>query len=369
MDKVNIFVRRFHSKGGGERVCFSFVNYLLRQGADVRVICGEDRLKDPAYKDILTVTGLMRPGRYLKYSSYHRRAGRIMDRLDGVHFSFERLPGCHIYRNGSGLHSSYVRGTLSLMKSDAAFKKRIERALNPINRYLISCEDKTYKHPSLQKIILNSEFLKREVLAVYPDAGSRIEIIPNGVDKSRYSLSNERPFREKYGMGGRVVIGFAANNFQRKGLDILLEALSLMDSRYALLAAGDRGSEAYMPAIRKYGGIEDRVFFTGEVEDMQGFYSSCDVLCLPSLYDSFGNVVPESLMAGTPVAVSYMAGSSEIVKDGENGYVIDRLDARTVADCIGKAAELGRRDFGCYVSSEDDMYGAYLDVIRQCAIR
>ncbi|PLX66161.1 MAG: hypothetical protein C0603_12155 [Denitrovibrio sp.] len=362
---VNIFVKYFHNKGGGERIAFNFVNYLLSQNIKVRVVCGIDKLKDERYSDNLIVTGLLKPGRYLKYSSYHKRAQSVMKTLDGVHFSFDRIPGCHIYRNGSGLHSSYVKKTLTLMPKGKAFKKSIERSLDPINRLLISMEKKVYPHTDLQKIILNSEFLKREVLSAFPEIESKIEIIPNGVSKEKYKFSaTDRPFRDKYSIPiNKFCIGFAANNFQRKGLDFLINALALLPDTYCLLVAGGRRPDSYLSMINDLG-LKDRVIFVGEVEDMQGFYSSCDVLALPSLYDSFGNVVPESLICGTPVVVSAMAGSSEIVKDGENGYVVADLHPKGLSRALEQACSLGRQDYSDYVLSEDEMYSMYLDVIR-----
>jgi len=363
MKTVNIFVKYFHNKGGGERICFNFVNYLISKGVDVRIICGEDKLRDEKYKNIMTETGLLKPGRYLKYSSFHKRAGRLMKTLDGIHFSFDRIPGCHIYRNGSGLHSSYVSKTLDLMSSGKAFKKRLERAIDPINKHLIRMEKRTYQHPELKKVILNSQFLKKEVLSAFPDAERLIEIIPNGVSVERYQFSTARPFRDKHNMAdSTTLIGFAANNFQRKGLDHLIDAMSVLPPDYALMVAGGRRSDSYTSVIKQFG-LEDRVIFLGAVDDMQGLYSSCDVFCLPSLYDSFGNVVPESLMCGTPVVVSAMAGSSEIVTDGENGYVVEELNGKALADAIVKCAELERKDYADSVLSEDDMYKMYLDVI------
>ncbi|ADD68657.1 glycosyl transferase group 1 [Denitrovibrio acetiphilus DSM 12809] len=365
MERVNVFVKYFHNKGGGERICFNFVNFLMDKGVDVHVICGEDKLKSKKYENILTVTGLLKPGRYLKYSSFHRRAVKLAKKLDGIHFSFDRVPGCHIYRNGSGLHSSYVKNTLSLMSKETAFKKRVKRALDPVNKHLINKERLTYAHPSLRKVILNSEFLKREVLSAFPDAEKLIDIIPNGVNKSKFTFTSEDPFRDKYNLEkGTVCIGFAANNFQRKGLDHLLNAMAVLPDHYVLLVAGGRRADSYMQTLDELG-LRERVFFVGAVDDMQGFYGSCDVFCMPSLYDSFGNVVPESLICGTPVVVSAMAGSSEIIHNGENGYVVETLTPDVLSDALTKAYALGRKDYSKYVMSESEMYEGYLKTIEK----
>jgi glycosyltransferase involved in cell wall biosynthesis len=60
----------------------------------------------------------------------------------------------------------------------------------------------------------------------------------------------------------------------------------------------------------------------------------CDVLCLPSLYEGFSNVVGEAIACGTPVLASNVSDNPLMVHDGVNGYLFDPTDPGDIADAI-----------------------------------
>ena len=83
-------------------------------------------------------------------------------------------------------------------------------------------------------------------------------------------------------------------------------------------------------------GIEDRVRFLGSIpqEELKGFYSVAEALVVPSLYESFGLVVVESLACGTPVLVSKIGKMQTIVKDGHTGFSFRPNDPASLATCL-----------------------------------
>ena len=80
--------------------------------------------------------------------------------------------------------------------------------------------------------------------------------------------------------------------------------------------------------------MDDRITFLGSKEqrDLNKYYSAADVLVVPSLYESFGLVVVESLACGTPVMVSDIPPLREIV--GEDGVRVDPTSERAIADAL-----------------------------------
>ena len=54
---------------------------------------------------------------------------------------------------------------------------------------------------------------------------------------------------------------------------------------------------------------------------MERLYAAADVVALPARYEPFGNVHLEALASGVPVLSSAQAGGSEIVRNGDNGWV------------------------------------------------
>ena len=77
--------------------------------------------------------------------------------------------------------------------------------------------------------------------------------------------------------------------------------------------------------------------FEGPTRQIQDAYRAADLFVFPSLYDPFANVVLESLACGLPAITTTTNGSSEIITEGEDGYVIEGATdhlATDIAACV-----------------------------------
>jgi glycosyltransferase involved in cell wall biosynthesis len=79
--------------------------------------------------------------------------------------------------------------------------------------------------------------------------------------------------------------------------------------------------------------ITDRVQWIGRVDygDLGAFFKNADVFILPTLEDTWGVVVSEAMVLSTPVLCSQLAGASELIQDGENGYCFNPQEAGKLA--------------------------------------
>jgi glycosyltransferase involved in cell wall biosynthesis len=93
---------------------------------------------------------------------------------------------------------------------------------------------------------------------------------------------------------------------------------------------------------RESGGVEDGVvYFAGyrPVEELPGIYAGAGVLVHGSVKDTWGLVVNEAMAAGLPVIVSGRCGcASDLVREGENGYVFEPTDVGELAGLMGRVA-------------------------------
>lgn len=145
---------------------------------------------------------------------------------------------------------------------------------------------------------------------------------------------------------GRKLLLFVGA-FERKGLFYLLDALpSVFDffPDWDLVVIG-QGPIELAKAQCRLNKIEGRVHFLGNQTDMAKYYSACDLFILPSLYDPFGLVAIEALASGCPVVVSKASGSSDLVEEGVNGWV---LSDATNADEIASVLKIA---FSCRLES------------------
>jgi glycosyltransferase involved in cell wall biosynthesis len=192
----------------------------------------------------------------------------------------------------------------------------------------------------------------------------RIASVSDGIDLTTFHAGPPRPgLREElgvsdsapmFGLFGRIVPWKGAAEYVEAAALVLKE---LPDAR--ALVVGDRsdGEEGYADAVRERThqlGIGDRVLFTGFRPDVADLMRACDVVVHASLgREPFGLVVAEALSTGTPVVASDRGGPTEIVDQGETGFLVDPRDARAMADTIlrllrdpGEAREMGRVGHG-----------------------
>ena len=63
-------------------------------------------------------------------------------------------------------------------------------------------------------------------------------------------------------------------------------------------------------------------------------YANTDIFLLPTIYDIYGMVLLESMYFNMPTITSINGGSNMMIKDGENGFVLEKFDAKTWADLV-----------------------------------
>lgn len=87
-------------------------------------------------------------------------------------------------------------------------------------------------------------------------------------------------------------------------------------------------------------GLSNQVRFIGFTNQTQlpGVYSASDLMVLPSEYEPFGVVVNEAMLCGCPVVVSDRVGAGyDLVRTGENGFVVSFGDVSSLADVLREA--------------------------------
>jgi D-inositol-3-phosphate glycosyltransferase len=84
--------------------------------------------------------------------------------------------------------------------------------------------------------------------------------------------------------------------------------------------------------------MQDRLRFEAPSSDVLLFYAAADLSVGPSLEDSFGLPILEAMACGLPVIASANAGASEMMRDGETGFILaDPQDHVQVAHLIRRA--------------------------------
>jgi len=184
---------------------------------------------------------------------------------------------------------------------------------------LISMAD-TYIVPSER----SKKYLKK-----YDCEENKIHIIGNPVDNSEYR--SEEPLV----ITTPIDVVFVGRFNNRKGIDIFLKSFKHLDTsriRYNTVGAGTYDSivEDYS---RKFKNFVHHGFVSPEKMSIK--YNEFDLLVLPSRRDLWGLVINEAMNAGLPVVCSINCGAAKtLVKNKENGLILDSLSPENLADSI-----------------------------------
>ncbi|WP_316832705.1 XrtY-associated glycosyltransferase XYAG1 [Pedobacter aquatilis] len=127
---------------------------------------------------------------------------------------------------------------------------------------------------------------------------------------------------------------------EKKGLDLLFDALALLNIDWTLTIAGS-GDDIYVESLKRKAEslkLSSRINWIGQVsnEDKFEIISQHDLLVLTSYNENFANVVIESLSVGTPVMLSEKVGLSDYIKANELGWVCN-LNPNDITEKINES--------------------------------
>ena len=125
---------------------------------------------------------------------------------------------------------------------------------------------------------------------------------------------------------GAYKIVFVGQCIKRKGIDLLLQALSgLRDKGWHLEVIGEGKDRANFQELTRKLGIEEKVNYFGAMQNSEAMLrlQSADLLVLPSRWDGWGAVVNEALMRGVPVVCTNHCGAADLLGASERGSVVE----------------------------------------------
>lgn len=178
----------------------------------------------------------------------------------------------------------------------------------------------------LQEFLEVKEEIIFQVTYLLPDVNSLL------TEKPSVTLNFSSSPKTRFLYIGQVI--------SRKGIDKLLEACYLLSQsgidQFELLIAGD-GLQIphYKDLVSKYQ-IDQHIRWIGRVNyGALGYYINfADVFVFPSLEDTWGMTVLEAMSLGKPILCSILAGASEMVIDGENGFLFDPRKPQDLANLM-----------------------------------
>ena len=152
-------------------------------------------------------------------------------------------------------------------------------------------------------------------------------LTPNGVDSEGFENAEEYPLPD-----GTNLLFFGRLE-RRKGLEVLLQAMTRMRGEARLVVAGDGPERRASESLARE--LEVEALFLGRVTEREkaGLFRACDLYCSPALGgESFGIVLLEAMAAGAPIVCSDIPGFRAVT--GEAAARVPPNNASALAAAI-----------------------------------
>lgn len=225
-------------------------------------------------------------------------------------------------------HSSYDKYSFGNNKN---FVKRM------IAKYIMK---KTIESSDL--LIFISKFVESSFLNKFKINNGKCRVVYNGIGNEFYKDVNkfERKDKNKITFVGRLT--------KVKGVDVLIDAFNIIkqkgiDSTLTIVGDGEEKNEL-IEKVSNYG-LGNNVIFTGRQSDVIQYLDNADIFVYPSICEEgFGISVVEAMARGCIPIVFNKGGLPEIIKNEENGFIVNDVTAESLADEILKVINLNNKD-------------------------
>ncbi len=323
---MNIGMAYFEFGGmkGVARVAAELTRQMIARGHDVHFYCAELPPNQGETGVNFHRVNAVNSFSTLGLASFAIAAGRGMRRgRHTVTHSHGNIIGADVITAHS-CHKAGVR----------VFAPRDNRGIADLVR--LRLEQKNYGEKQFKKVIAVSNGVQRELMHEYNLTSDNIVVIPNGVDCDRFSPSRRNTARTstRLQLGfspDDLVMIFVANEFERKGLSFLLDALSLVrHNDVKLLVVGD---DKEMPRFARRANdlkVGPRTVFAGSIKNVEDYYAASDAFVFPTFYEAFSLATLEAAAAGLPLLATNVNGTEDLIQDGHNGLFVSR-DADDIA--------------------------------------
>ncbi|MEI7475161.1 MAG: glycosyltransferase family 4 protein [bacterium] len=317
MKKIAFVVKMFQDSsfhGGGEKLFFKLIEKFIKKQYLVDIYCSESNVL--TFEGINSIIVMQNPYNHVDpvvmETFYDEVKTAVLDKNYDLVISENITPpvGVTFLQGHSLIHRQ--RKLKSIFES-LFYNFRSEKKTR------IKYQDKWLKQ-GYKKIFVVSDIHKKDIIDNFNTPAENISVIYPGVDIPENILKPKN-----YTNDSVLTFGLSAPGFKIKGGYILLKALKLIKNK-----GYDFNAKIIYPKAKKNFGvklllklykIEKNVEFVNFQKNMQDFYNSVDCMVMPSYEDTFNLVTLEAMANKKICIVSSNCGASEIIDDGENGFV------------------------------------------------
>lgn len=199
---------------------------------------------------------------------------------------------------------------------------------------------------AIRRLHVVSQSVKTAFIEAYPEMEKNfIQVFFEGVDPKFSAIVKKRTKQNN------LRVACVSRLEAIKGQSVLLRAIPIIlrrNPRTRFLFAGEGSQTELLKEMAVDLGIDHAVNFLGNVEDIDAFLDTVDILCQPSLLEGLPNSVIEAMYKEVPVVASDLPGICEVIRSGFNGLLVRPNDVQALAAALVRLIEnpFERKVFG-----------------------
>jgi N-acetyl-alpha-D-glucosaminyl L-malate synthase BshA len=176
-----------------------------------------------------------------------------------------------------------------------------------------------------------SESLKQDTLRLF-DITTKIEVIPNFIDTEKINRAAKPCERSLLAKKEEKILTHISNF---RPLKRIMDVIAIFEGVHPeidckLMMVGEGPEKVKAIEYVEKAGLEDKVLFLGNSNEIDKILCYTDLFLLPSENESFGLSALEAMAHGVPVISSNAGGISEVNAEGFSGYLADIGDVETM---------------------------------------
>lgn len=335
--------------GGGEAHARLLSEKLIALGTNVFVLT-QRRIKGLKKNEMVGKIPVIRvrPSGWRRFGKYFMQVPAFLYLLK--HRSeFDVLFVCGIRALGPiAVIASKIIGKQCILRAESCDEVKSAHIINSVGilktfiKPIISLRNKLLSHAdgfiAISKAI-RQEYMECEIPL------DKIKDLPNGIDTEIYypgDLKGKKNLRESLNLPDKIVFSYTGKLNRGKGLEMLLRAWKTIVAEYenTLLVLVGSGGNQFLSCekeLRAYStreGIQDRIIFTGYVENVADYLRASDYFILPSESEAHPLSLLEALACGIPSVATKAGGITDIIEDKKNARLVNINDEAALRDVI-----------------------------------
>lgn len=201
---------------------------------------------------------------------------------------------------------------------------------------------------SADLVIVPSLFLAK-VVRHWGVKEENIKVVFNGTDFRPLNLGKAaggepRPAagreeaRKKIGISGNIILSIG-RLVPWKGFKMLIKIIPELIKEYnfvRLVIVGDGPEKEVLETMKNNLGLQNKVYLVGKKsqEELKVYLAAADMFVLNTAYEGFSHQILEAMAAGVPVISTNAGGNPELIKQGENGFMVKYNDELNLVEAI-----------------------------------